>query len=111
MNRLGLTAAAVTLAALACGCSGGGNGPKMNNPFAKQPANAPSGKADYFEMKKDGRTYVFSRVESMNAFREGNPPPRTTTQQLGGRTVVFEDRGYTDANRLAAEYKKAHNVQ
>jgi hypothetical protein len=108
MNRLGFTAAAaVTLAVLASGC-----GQKFNSPFQKKPAATSSGKADYFEMKKDGTTYVFSRVESMNTFRDSGAAPRgAETQQLGGKTVVFENRSYNDYNRLVAEYKKAHNVQ
>ena len=107
---------ALLAAALLCGCSEDGNGgQKMNHPFKKTTpasatANDPS-KANYFEMKKDGVTFVFSRIESMNAFREGKTPARTSRQALDGKTVVFENRGFTDHNRLIAEYKKAHNVQ
>ena len=112
MRHIAITAAAtVALAALACGCTEDGGGQKLNNPFEKKGASASPATPDYFEMKKDGKTYVFSRVQSMNAFRDGQPPARTETQQLGDRTVVFEDRGYTGYNRLVAEYKKAHNLQ
>ena len=110
------TPAAALAAALFCGCSEDGNGgQKINHPFKKTtPGSAtpadPS-KANYFEFKKDGQTHVFSRIDSMNAFREGKSPPKTRTQTLDGKTVVFEDRGFTDYNRLVAEYKKAHNVQ
>src|SRR5436190_11203799 len=101
-------AAALTAGAL-CGCSEDESGQKINSPFKKTSATAAPtdpAHANYFEMKKDGRTYVFSKVESLNAFRQGRLPASTNTQQLGGKTVVFEDRGYTDYNRLVAEYKK-----
>ena len=116
MNRCTFYTAALTAALAAgglCGCSE--DSPKVNNPFKKvepagQTAKTPA-EANYFEVKKDGVTYVFSRVESTNAFRNGRAPAGATTQQLDGKTVAFENRNYTDYNRLVAEYKKAHNVQ
>ena len=116
MNRCTFHAAALVTALAAgavCGCSE--DSPKINSPFKKvEPAGSTAktpAEANYFEVKKDGATYVFSRVESMNAFRNGRAPAGATTQQLDGKTVVFENRNYTDYNRLVAEYKKAHNVQ
>jgi hypothetical protein len=106
-----ILALSLAAAALACGCAD--EGQTVNHPFKKKTAPAAAAdpsKANYFEMKKDGQTYVFSRVESMNAFREGKPPAKTKTETLDGRAVVFEDRGFSDYNRLVAEYKKAHNV-
>jgi hypothetical protein len=119
MHRLTFHAAAHAAALFAgalvlAGCSEDGSGPKVNHPFKKVEATTASAKspaeANYFETRKDGKTYVFSRVASVNAFREGRAPADTTTQQLDGKTVVFENRNYTDYNRLVAEYKKAHNV-
>ena len=111
MSRLMLITT-LFVAALAWGCSE--NGQTMNHPFKKKPAASSAAtdpsKANYFEMKKEGRTYVFSRIESMNAFREGRLRAKTSTQDLDGKTVVFENRGFADYNRLVAEYKKAHNV-
>lgn len=108
-----VVAAALVAGALS-GCSEDEGGQKINPPFKKTSAAVAATDpkhANYFEMKKDGKTYVFSKVESMNAFREGKLPPDTRMQQLGGKTVVFEDRNYTDYNRLVAEYKKSHNVE
>ena len=114
MNRLTAALAVLLAAALLGGCAEDGSGQKMNHPFKKKSASAaptdPS-KANYFEMKKEGRTYVFSRIDAMNAFRDGRPPAKTSTQEFEGKTVVFENRGFTDYNRLVAEYKKAHNIQ
>jgi hypothetical protein len=114
MNRTPLAPVFLVAAALLGGCAGEGSGQTMNHPFRKKSAAvapADPGKANYFEMKKDGRTYVFSRMESMNGFREGKAPAKTSTQAFDGKTVVFENRGFTDYNRLVAEYKKAHNIQ
>ena len=114
MNRTILAVTLLAAAATLAGCADEGTGQTLNNPFQKKTASAnptdPS-QANYFEMKKDGLTYVFSKIGSMNGFREGRAPAKTSTQTLDGKTVVFEDRGFTDYNRLVAEYKKAHNVQ
>src|SRR3712207_4032546 len=110
MKRLTLSMALLA-AALTCGCAG--EGQTMNHPFKKKPAAGAAtdpSKANYFEMKKEGRTYVFSRIDSLNAFREGGSLGKTRTEQLDGKEVVFENRGFSDYNRLVAEYKKAHNV-
>ena len=102
----------LTAAALLAGCS---ENTPFNSPFEKaQPASAVAKKpsdANYFEMRKEGKVYVFSDIKTMNAFREGKAPASSKSQTLEGKQVVFEDRGYTDYNRLVGEYKKAHNVQ
>ena len=113
MNRTLLALALAVASATFAGCADEGTGQTMNHPFKKKSAAvAPTdpSQANYFEMKKDGRTYVFSKIDSMDAFREGKAPAKTSTQELDGKTVVFENRGFTDYNRLVAEYKKAHNV-
>jgi hypothetical protein len=106
----------VALAAVifVAGCTEDGNGQKLNNPFEKKSASTPAktpDQANYFEMKQDGRTYVFSELSTMNAFREGKTTGKTRTENLDGKTVVFEDVNYTDYNRLVNEFKKAHNIQ
>jgi hypothetical protein len=114
MNRALLAIVLAVAAASFAGCADEGTGQTMNHPFKKKSAStaAPTdpSQANYFEYKKDGRTYVFSKIDSMNAFREGKTPAKTSTQDLDGKPVVFENRGFTDYNRLVAEYKKAHNV-
>jgi hypothetical protein len=112
MNRTALSAFALS-AALLAGCS---ESEQFNGPFEKvQPATAIAKKpsdANYFEMRKEGKVYVFSDISSMNSFRESSKMPGAAkSQQLDGKTVVFQDRGYTDYNRLVGEYKKAHNIQ
>jgi hypothetical protein len=117
MKRLALAlTATVALAAagLVAGCTEDGNGQKINNPFEKKSASTPAktpDQANYFEMKQDGRTYVFSKLSTMNAFRDGKTSGHTKSEELDGKTVVFEDLNYTDYNRLVNEYKKAHNIQ
>jgi hypothetical protein len=117
MKRLALAlTVTVVLAALGfvAGCTEDGNGQKLNSPFEKKSASAPAktpDQANYFEMKQDGRTYVFSKLSTMNAFREGKTVGQTQSEVLEGKTVVFENRNYTDYNRLVNEYKKAHNIQ
>ena len=114
---LALTATAPLALALALAVSSPGctsEGQTVNSPFAKKPAGSAAKsptEANYFEMKKEGKTYVFSKIDSMNAFREGGAAGKTRTEQLDGKTVVFEDRSYMDYNRLVAEYKRAHNIQ
>ena len=115
MKRLALALTTASLALALTGLAGcTSEGQTVNSPFQKKAAGsatkAPTD-ANYFEMKKEGRTYVFSRIDSMNAFRENGSTGKTKTEQLDGKSVVFEDRGYTDYNRLVAEYKKAHNIQ
>lgn len=115
MDRFTLTlAAAATFAAcaLAGGCAENGSRAGAGKASGgNSAAAAPASKANYFEMKKGGKTYVFSRVDSMNAFREGRGGVKTSTEQLGGKVVVVENRSYTDYNRLVGEYKKAHSIK
>ena len=109
MKRLAIPLAAVALLA---GCS---EQTPFNSPFKEQqPATAIAKKpsdANYFEMRKEGKVYVFSNINSMNAFREGKAPGSMKAQTLEGKAVAFEYRGFTDYNRLVGEYKKAHNIQ
>jgi hypothetical protein len=118
MKRLVLIAAIVAAApvmSLVGGCEEGGSSPKMNNPFKKTaPAAAAPAKANYFEVKKNGKTYVLGSADSLKAFNEGNESSLALKEMPAfgpkGGTVVFESTNYTDSNRLVAEYKKNHNL-
>jgi hypothetical protein len=118
MKRLVLIAAlaaAPAAAGLLGGCEeGGSSSMKMNTPWKKTaPAAAPA-KANYFEAKKNGKTYVLSRPDSLMALNEGKESSLALKEMPAfgpkGGTVVFENSSYTDSNRLVAEYKKNHNL-
>ena len=92
------------------GCSGDDGGQAMNNPFGKK--NVPStaaktpDQADYFMLKKDGKTYVVGSNESRNALMSGKAPAFKETTFDNGKTVQVENASYQDYNRLVAQYKK-----
>lgn len=118
MKRLVLIAALAAAPAASMmfgGCEEGGSSSKMNNPFKKStPASAAPAKANYFEVKKNGKTYVLSSPESLKALNEGKESSLVLKEMPAfgpkGGTVVFETSNYTDSNRLMAEYKKNHNL-
>jgi hypothetical protein len=119
MKRLVLVAAlaAAPLAATAMlgGCEEGGSSQKMNNPFKKAAlAAAAPAKANYFEVKKNGKSYVLASPDSLKALNEGRESSLPLKEMPGfgpkGGTVVFENSGYNDSNRLVTEYKKNHNL-
>ncbi len=69
---------------------------------------APAGpaKADYFEVNKNGQTYVFNDVKTLQSFtKTGNSGP-TVTDYYGSKLVSFQATG--DERRLVAEYEKQH---
>ena len=98
-----------SVAALAVGCSSDDGGSTMNNPFAKKsaPTAAKSpDQADYFMMKKDGKTYVIGSNDSRTALMSGQMPAFKETKFDNGKTVLVENASYKDYNRLVAQYKK-----
>jgi hypothetical protein len=108
MKRIVLALSLATFAAAAAGCSE--NGPKMNSPFKKKDASTSPAKANYFELRKEGKTYVLGSPDSLKRFNGGQIPAVRAVDDLGGKTVYFESRGMTEFNRLVADYKKQHNL-
>ena len=106
MKRLVLLAA---VAAFAGGCAEDGM-QEMNHPFKKKPAAASSGKANYFEAKKNGKTYVLGSADSLKMLNNGQVPKVKEMPNFGpkGETVAIENTSYTEFNRLVAEYEKSH---
>ena len=107
MKRVILLAA---LAAFVPGCADGGQ--SINSPFSKVDPSKKPKKADYFEVKKKGATYVLSSPDSLKKLNAGQNVNLKTMTGYGpkGETVAFENNGYTDLNRLIAEYRKSHNL-
>src|SRR5262245_18645431 len=97
MKRLVLIAAIVAAApavSLVAGCEEGGSSAKINNPFKKAaPAAAAPAKANYFEVKKNGKTYVLASPDSLKALNEGKESSLTLKEMPNfgpkGGTVVF----------------------
>ena len=69
-------------------------------------------KPNYFEVKRNGKTYVLGSTESLAAFNNDKPVKFAEMPKYGpdGDTAVFEDSDYTQHNRLIAEYRKAHGM-
>ena len=109
------TATILTAAFLIAAAAAGGAGCEstgMNHPFKKKPAPAAKTpeQADYFEMKKDGTTYVLGSNRSRESFLSGTMPPLKETRFDNGKTAMVENSDYGDYNRLVAEYKKAKGL-
>ena len=106
MFRITLTC--VSLALLA-GCT---NGSKFNPPFEKKSAGVAKSpdQADYFELKKDGTTYILGSTASREAFNNGNPPQLKLATFDNGKTAMIENSSYNGYNRLVTEYKKAKGL-
>ncbi|CAN5385328.1 hypothetical protein BH10PLA1_BH10PLA1_12800 [soil metagenome] len=78
-------------------------------PSAATLSPAAPAKADYFEVNKGGKTYVFSDIKTMQAFAQtGNAGP-TVSDFFGSSTVTFQATG--DQSRLMTEYEKQHSVR
>lgn len=103
------------LGVLFCGCSQS----KQADPAPKSAAVAPAAKpvdaaADsklYFEMNKDGRTYVFGTVASMQKVARGEQLANLVIKEKfgpAGETVAFESNGAGMEARLMQEYEKQH---
>lgn len=91
------------------GCSNEGGGPSINNPFAKKSASA-AAKADYFELRKDGKTYIVGSNDSRMAVMSGKMPKFKETAFDNGKSVYIESGSYASYNRLVADYKKAKGL-
>ena len=89
-----------------CSSSDSDSGMKMNNPFVK--AKPSSKTPEYFEIPKDGKTYVFGSTKSMQAFFADSKVSTRMVSEVPG--VMFEDSSYTDFNRLIETYKKNHGM-
>ena len=107
MKRIVLAyAAAAALGVAAVGCS---ENEQMNDPFSKE-LTKKEPKAEYFEVRREGKTYVLGSPESLKAFNNGDMP-KTKPVQMGDKTVYVESSGYTTHNRLVADYKKQHSIK
>ncbi len=105
----------VLLAAVAAACVPGcadDAGTPMNNPFGKKKPAAASTAPNYFEVKKGGKTYVLASQASLQAFNKGGSVSFKEMPNYGpkGETVAFENSGFTESNRLIAEYRKSHSL-
>ena len=104
----------LTAALFAAGAAGGAGceSNEWNHPLKKKPAAAalsPS-EANYFELKKDGTTYILGSNGSRESFLAGTMPPLKETRFDNGKTAMVENSDYGDYNRLVAEYKKAKGL-
>ena len=109
MKRIVLACVVTGVAALgAGGCSGSGQ--KINSPFAKVDSTKQPKKAEYFEVRREGRVYVLASPQSLKALNEGRTPNVKAVPDLGGKTVYVENANYTSFNRLVDDYKKQHNL-
>ena len=92
------------------GCASDDGGQTVNNPFGKKAPASSAAKspdqADYFMLKKDGKTYVVGSNDSRNALMAGETPNFRETTFENGKTVYVENASYKDYNRLVAQYKK-----
>jgi hypothetical protein len=109
MERLAILVSAAALAVV--GCS---ENMKMNNPFEKKAATstapAAPAKANYFEAKQDGKTYVLASPEAMAAVNQGQAANVKPVQLDNGETIYVENTDFTNINRLLADYKKNHSL-
>jgi len=76
-----------------------------------KPANTakPPTAKEYYEVSKNGKMYVFGKVDSMLAFRSAGTLPVGTIEKPGpsGEPVTFEAGEGMEAG-LMADYAKAH---
>jgi hypothetical protein len=74
-----------------------------------KPMAAPSAK-EYYEVNKNGKTYVFGKLDDVLAFRSSGTLPADAVEKPAfgpmGETVVFQTGGMEQG--LMAEYQKAH---
>ena len=136
MNRILLTA--TTLAALLAGCEQDTSSAKSSADSMKTTATTDTGKTmspssssssttaqpagasakaapapsakEYYEVNKNGKTYVFGKLDDVLAFRSSGTLPADTVEKPAfgpmGETVVFQTGGMEQG--LIAEYQKAH---
>ena len=113
MNRIVLACAAAGMVGVglaAGGCSGSASGQRINSPFAKVDSTKAPKKADYFEVRREGKVYVLGSPDSLKQFNAGKMPATKAVPDLGGKTVHFENKNYTAFNKLVEDYKKQHSL-
>ncbi len=65
-------------------------------------------KPQYFEMKRDGVTYVFGNVETMQQFAQGGKVKTRLATGPNGEKVAYEYDGKYMENLLTKDYEKQH---
>ena len=111
MTRIMLACAAGVVAvglATVTGCAGSSSGQKINSPFGKVDSTKAPKKAEYFEVRREGKVYVLGSTDSLKQFNEGQLPKVKAVPDLGGKTVFVENKSYTSFNKLLEDYKKQH---
>ena len=100
---------------LFCGCSQDEQSKPAPKPVAvtsaAKPAEAKAAPKLYFEMSKDGRTYVFGNVASMQKVSQGELLANLVVMEgfgPAGETVAFESDGAGLETRLMEDYTKQH---
>jgi hypothetical protein len=84
--------------------------PAMSSEAAKTASTAkPASAKEYYEVKKNGKTYVFGSVDAMANFRSTGIAPAGAIEKNGpnGEPVVYEAGNGMEAG-LMAEYNKSH---
>jgi hypothetical protein len=92
---------------------------QVNTPSAAQSSDSakaaaasakPASAKEYYEVTKNGKTYVFGKLDSVLAFRASGALPADNIEKPAfgpnGETVVFETGGLEPG--LMAEYQKSH---
>lgn len=82
----------------------------MSSEMGKTTSTAkPASAKEYYEVKKNGKTYVFGNVDAMANFRSTGAMPPGAIEKTGpnGEPVVYEADNGMEAG-LMAEYAKAH---
>ncbi len=81
----------------------------MASEAAKTASTAkPASAKEYYEVKKNGKTYVFGDVNAMANFRSAGTVPAGAIEKTGpnGEAVVYQAGGMEAG--LMAEYAKSH---
>lgn len=118
-NSMKRAALSIVAFALISGCTQNESGrvaPADNKaqpaPSVQAPVAAPkSASTGYFELSRDGKTYVFGDMATMKAVVEGETPANLDTKEgysPKGNTVIFQTDSAGLEQRLMAEYNKTH---
>ena len=98
-----------------CGCSQDEQAkpaPKAAAVTTAKPAEAKAAASkSYYEMNKDGRTYVFGNIPSMQRISRGEQVANLVVKEgygPNGETVAFESDGAGLETRLMEDYTKQH---
>jgi hypothetical protein len=109
-----LIVVAATVALLA-GCQQEESRPSMSGQRDSATATSataakPAQAKGYYELDKNGKTYVFGDVDALLAFRKTGTLPAGSVEKSGlgpgGETVVFQGGGLEKG--LMTEYQKSH---